>query len=807
MTAASNPTVPHDLPLSDADDPLLALPEPTARHHCTQGCPSGWFAAMVMGLVKMAPDGWAYYATEIADGREDYFAREERGCWLGRGAEHIGLSGQVDALGLERLFAGARHPTTDSALGRPFGTGKSAVAGYALSFSPPKSVSVVWALGDDEIAGQVRAGHDAAVRAAVSYLERHAAFTRRGRAGVFQTDTRGLLGAVFVHRTSRALDPQLHTHVLLSNKVQDATDGAWLALDGSELYTNQKAAGMLYKAALRAELSARLGLSWTAVDENGIAEIDGVPKALLEHWSTRRKEVTTAAKVLIAEREQALGRRLTNPERTEAHQLAAYRTRGAKGTETHATAELRAGWRQEAEALGLGPERWMEAVLAPPAARRLAPGTETLLERARVVLQESSSTWRRAEAVEVMSTLLEHRALENPSALRMVEAVELATEALLASRGVLSLAVPPVVEELAEHLRRDGLPTHCHHGATRYSTEETLRRETEVLEIAARGAAARRAVVDACDLERRLAVAGLGEDQAAAVRRMCLGGEALCCVTGPAGAGKTRMLAVATGAFEAAGHQVLGLAPSARAAAVLKVEAAMASDTLARFLLRAEAGSVDLRAGDVVVLDEATMASSADLARLVRLVDGKSAKLVAIGDPAQLGAVGAGGLFATLATDTRAEALGLPRRFLHAWEKTTVLQLRARDQQVVEAYTLHNRITDAGRDDAVDKAFAHWQAARAEGASVLLLASDHETVDALNDAVRAARAQAGEVEERGLVCRGQLVGVGDEVVTLRNDRTLTTTKGEWVRNGERWSVVDRTDHALLLSHAEGRGEL
>jgi conjugative relaxase-like TrwC/TraI family protein len=758
-----------------------------------------------MDLVKMAPDGWAYYATEIAGGREDYFAREEPGRWLGQGAERAGLAGEVDAVGLERLFAHARHPTSDDALGRPFGAGKAAVAGYALSFSPPKSVSVLWALGPEAVADQVRAGHDAAVRAALSYLERHAAFTRRGKDGVFQTDTLGLLGAAFTHRTSRALDPQLHTHVLLANKMQAATDGKWLSLDGSELYANQKAAGMLYKAALRAELTARLKLSWTPVDRNGIAEIEGVPQELVDHWSTRRKEVTAAAKVLIAEREQALGRRLSNLERSEAHQLAAYRTRGAKGEETHSTAELRAGWREEAEALGLGPSAWAKAV-ARPAVRKVRGTPPPILGWARALLEESSSTWTRADVVEVMTTLVDYRKL--PGAAELDEAVEQATEALLSSNGVLQLTAPSLLELPDELRRRDGCPTHLHHGQLRYSTEDTLAREAGVLDADAAGRDARVAVVDEVELSERMAAAGLGLDQQRALWKMCLDGEAICVVIGPAGAGKTRMLAVARAAFEAEGHRVLGLAPSATAAKVLEVSTGMKGETLARFLSRSSHQPVELEAHDVVVLDEATMARSADLALLVGVVGRRGAKLVCLGDPAQLGAVGAGGLFRTLAEDTGAVSLGVPRRFVHVWEKKALLRLRARDQRVIETYARHDRIASVGPEEVVETAFALWSEARAQSARVLLLASDYTMVDALNERARAEMVRQGRVEADGLLCRSQLVGRGDEVVTLRNDRSLRSSRGDWVRNGDRWSVLERgRDGSLVFLHAEGRGQV
>lgn len=203
----------------------------------------------MMGLAKIAPGGWAYYAREIAAGVEDYFVGhgEEAGRWTGRGADALGLSGEVDSEGLSRLFGQDRHPVTDAPLGRPFGPDKTALAGYALSFSPPKSVSVLWALAPDEIADQVRGGHDAAVAAALEFLQDHAAFTRRGHGGTVQEATGGYLAALFVHRTSRAGDPQLHSHVLVANKVQAASDGRWLTGDGRELYEAQKAAGMLYK--------------------------------------------------------------------------------------------------------------------------------------------------------------------------------------------------------------------------------------------------------------------------------------------------------------------------------------------------------------------------------------------------------------------------------------------------------------------------------------------------------------------------------------------------------------------------------
>src|SRR2546425_610901 len=126
----------------------------------------------MLGLETMSPDAWGYYTEQVAQGAEDYYAGhgEEPGVWMGTGAEAIGLSGRVDREQLRLLFGEARDPATGEPLGAPF-RGDHPVAGFAVSLSAPKSVSVLWALGGDETAAQVRAAHDAAVQATVACLE------------------------------------------------------------------------------------------------------------------------------------------------------------------------------------------------------------------------------------------------------------------------------------------------------------------------------------------------------------------------------------------------------------------------------------------------------------------------------------------------------------------------------------------------------------------------------------------------------------------------------------------------------------
>ncbi len=164
----------------------------------------------------------------------------------------------------------------------------SKVPGFDLTFSAPKSVSLLFGLGDGRISGRMRDAHDAAVRDALGYLERTASHGRRGHGGCERIRTTGFLAAAFRHRTSRAGDPNLHTHVVVANRVLGA-DGHWSALDAKAIYAQAKTAGTLYEASLRHQLRD-LGLSWT-VPHTGLAEIDGVPHAVRRAFSQRRQQI------------------------------------------------------------------------------------------------------------------------------------------------------------------------------------------------------------------------------------------------------------------------------------------------------------------------------------------------------------------------------------------------------------------------------------------------------------------------------------------------------------------------------------
>ncbi len=309
----------------------------------------------MLSSAKIGRSSWRYYQRSVAGGACEYYAGhgDAPGRWHGGGLAELGLTAgaQVQERELEALFGRALSPTTGAALGS--GWREDAVTGYDLTFSAPKSVSALWALGDAGIAAQVSAAHAAAVSAALGYLGVHASLSRRGRDGVVQVASAGFAAALFDHTTSRTGDPQLHTHALVVNKVRCA-DGAWRTVDGHEIFHHKKAAGVLYQAALRAELGSRVPLVFGAVSEHGQAEVAGVPEELMSGWSSRTSAVLAEAIPTIADAEQALGRPVSAAERARIIKTAVLMTRPAKGAPVP-EGDRRARWAAQAAGWGVTP--------------------------------------------------------------------------------------------------------------------------------------------------------------------------------------------------------------------------------------------------------------------------------------------------------------------------------------------------------------------------------------------------------------------------------------------------------------------
>ena len=283
-------------------------------------------------------------------------------------------------------------------------------------------------------------------------------------------------------------------------------------------------------------------------------------------------------------------------------------------------------------------------------------------------------------------------------------------------------------------------------------------------------------------------------------------------LVGPAGAGKTTTMRALRAAWiaEHGRGSVIGLAPSATAAQALGDDLGVACDNTAKWLHEYDHGRTDLRAGQLVIIDEATLAGTATLDRISGIAEAAGAKVLLVGDPYQLQSVEAGGAFALL-VDRRTDAPELTdiHRFVHEWEKHASLALRRGEVEVISTYVRQKRIHEGLTDDMLDRAYEAWRADCRAGKASILVTESSQAVRTLNERARAERLlAAGAVDGREvLLADGNRASIGDHIITRRNDRALRTSRGGWVKNGDRWRVVDiRRDGSMLIDRLDPRYE-
>jgi len=651
----------------------------------------------------------------------------------------------------------------------------SVTMGFDVTFSVPKSVSVLWAIADRATQAEVVAAFDQAVDTGVAYLERHAAVTGRGEDRI---QGRGLTAASFTHATSRRLDPQLHAHVIVANAVETAT-GTHRALDGSALFAHARTAGYLAGAQLCHELTERLGVSWRPV-RSGIVEVAGVPPVAVEAMSQRRQEIDRLAEQLGVT--TATGRRSL-----------ALRSRTAKQVASLET--LRDDWADRLAAVGFDAAAH-GACLDPTRVPTAPTTTDAATLFASLVrhdgLTAHAATFTRHEAVQAVADWSVDRLDAN--------AIERLADEFLNDPRVLPLA-----------LRAPDTQARSPHGATaaerRFTTRAMVRAEARVLAAFRTGLRADVGRVDPALVARTVgAEAGLGDDQAAAITRLCRSGQRIQCLVGPAGSGKTHTLRTAAATWHAAGYQTVGTAVQGTAAENLEAATGIPTRTLAALLARAERDGPGtfLDARTVVVVDEASAVGTFDLVRLLDIIEAADANLVLVGDPAQHTAVSAGGAFAALTRrwgNQSARLLGTRRQASDAMAsvRQAVAELRARDTDVaLHRLVVDGRVHDAPtRDEAYDAMITDWAADRASPTTdrqprrVCMITDDHRTRRALIDRARAHLQSSGQLGGPALVIAGQEFQAGDEIIARAPARELHPpgAPDRHVRNGTCGRVV------------------
>lgn len=694
---------------------------------------------------------------------------------------------------------------------------RHAVAGFDLTFSVPKSVSVLWGVADAATQERIANAHHAAVADVIDLFEREVAATRAGISdsdgAVAQVTVAGIAAVAYDHFDSRAGDPQLHTHVVVSNKVLTVMDKRWRSLDGRPVFASVTGLSAHYNALLADRLTRDLGVEWElrqrGADRNSQWEIVGISDGLITEFSSRTREIELKKDELIAEYVARHGRMPSAKTIVELRAQATLATRPPK--EIRSLADLTADWRKRAsDQLGTESTAWTTAVLGSatqpltvddvPLAVVEAIGAEVV-----AVVSVKRAVWNHwnlmAEASKQTMDLRFATTEDREAVVAMVvDAAQLRS---------LVLTPPELAISPARFQREDGTSLFRPRHGAKYSSTAVIEAEARLLDRAeARSAPTVRPPVLARVIGR--AAGSLSRQQRQALESITTSGRHVDLLVGPAGAGKTTAMRALRSAWIVEHGQggVVGLAPSAAAAQALADDLGIACDNTAKWLHEYDHGRTEFRTGQLVIVDEATLAGTTTLDRITGIAASAGAKVLLVGDPHQLQSVDAGGAFALL-VDRRTDAPELTEihRFSHEWEKEASLALSRGDVEVISTYARRHRIREGLTDQMLDSAYEAWRADSIAGLASILVTESSHAVRALNERARADRLLLdGAVESREVhLADGSRASVGDVVITRRNDRTIRTMSGNWVKNGDRWRITDiRRDGTVVVSRLDPR---
>lgn len=690
------------------------------------------------------------YYDHLAE-QDDYYLKGEEppGQWLGEGAQALGLSGSVskDAFGavLRGYQPGEGPDGSLTALVQ--NAGDKHMAGWDLTFSAPKSVSVLWALQDANTQKALAAAHDDAVRDALKFVEEKAAFTRRGKAGAMSENTKGLVISAFQHGTSREQDPQLHTHCFVHN-VARREDNSWGSIDGRHFYRWKMAAGAYYRVAL-AEKMQELGFQ---VERDGKSfQVEAVPEKVTRHFSKRRAQIEE-----VLERLGATG--------AKASATVTLKTRKAKTAEDRAA--LMDRWKAEAAELGYvadeGQAKDKPELLAMKEDRELLES---------LTAQESTFTEQK---------IWEAIATEAQGAMGVRELTD-KVKAMQDHQSVLGLRKREIEADQDQEIPEK-----------RYTTQDMRQLEQSMLDAAERMHKNTSQQVTPEALGRTLAARPtLTDEQVNALRRVTTESGSITLVRGMAGTGKSYMLDAAREVWQESGYRVRGVALQGKTAQDLQDSTRIESSTLHSFLRQirgtetAPAREV-LSSKDVIVVEEAGMIGSRQWKELLDLAEQSGAKVVAVGDHQQLQPIDAGGAYKAIQSRIGAADLTGIRRQKEQWMRQAV-----KDLAIGKSAEALAAMDKAGRvhieDDAIGaKAglIQAWAGSQAPIRERVMLARTNEDVQDLNALARhILKAEGALGEDVAIPGAGVPLSVGERVRFTRNDYDLD------VRNGTTGTVT------------------
>lgn len=683
------------------------------------------------------------------------------------------------------------------------------MAGFDHVFTPTKSVSMAWGLGDEALRTGIESAHEAAINDVVDYLNDHAIYARRGQHGREQIDTdKGLVATKFRHYDSRSGDPNLHDHVVIANRVKGA-DGKWSTLDGRLLYQHGVAASELYNARIMHHINTNLGLEFTPTEVRGkkIWELAGISRDDVAKFSARSVSIKEALETVEADFIERHGHAPTPAQRNKLAQQATLATRPEKKG-PHSLEELNQQWATKAK--GLTPDLPLGEDLhehlkrastqraddvSVQVAESLAMTQQEHVNAIISRLEESRSTWRvsniNAEATRYFTDIMGGHPVDTDLKQQVVDQV---IDTSVSMTPELNVPLP----HGKEFLRADGTSIYLPANREVFTSEGIIANEAYLVD-----AATTRQVIPAASHEGFDTALGEAQEQAASMgysvdagqetlaRELATSDKLVAFGIGPAGAGKTTASKIMVNTWTTEGATVHGLAPTAVAADVLGKDAGITATTIDSFLTTDSPAAAQIRPGDVFLVDEVGMVSTPKLAELVSLAEARGAVVRGIGDDQQLGAIGAGGALRLIDREAGCTRLDQVHRFrnpdnpdeANLEEAAASLALREPPERGPDKpfdwYLEQGRIQAGGHETMVQQVFADWVTDTQVGKLSLMMAPTNTTVAALNELAQSRAIQNKTVDPSQTVTTHADVAIhpGDRVLTRNNNHRLGLNGG------------------------------
>ena len=678
-----------------------------------------------------ASEAASYYAKSA---KIEYYASEEAGFWRGSEALDISSNSRVNALDFQKILEGF-HPKTHKALLQ--NSGKKHRAGYDLTFSPPKSVSLLWALGSKSTSNLVLDAHNKAVDQALNHLDKYAAITRRGKMGHRREAVKNLICAKFTHSISRENDPQLHTHTLIANLAQ-RYDGSWGSIDSKFIYDEKMTLGAVYRSELIDNLKKSLNVE---IERKGKSfELKGIDEKTIKHFSKRRQQIEKVSKEQGFESPKALD-------------IATLNTRQKK--EKKSLDILRKEWTKKAQELGFNEK----LVTGQSFKIQENPSLETI-ENAFQSLTENASTFTERQIRQIIAT--------EAQGVFGRDGIEKSLEMLRDHKDIIHLG--------------PGLDGH-----DRYTTSEIYHLEKSMYEkaISRLGEEKHKVSSDIFHniLEKK---STLREEQERMVRAITLEPGGIKIAMGGAGSGKSYALSAASEIWKKSGYHVLGMAPTGKASQNLEAETGVVSQTVDRFL----AYDYKLSSSHIILIDEAGMMGSRKLNKILDKAHLSGSKVVLVGDSKQLQPIEAGSPTRMLREGVGSIELQKMERQQVNWQKdATRFFAEGRALDALKLYSKHNQLTSYSNPSKARKQLTCDYVdskLKEPRKSQIVIAETNSQVQKINEEIRKALRDKGYLsksdikikirnKEKELINRE--FALGDRIYFTKNSKKLGVNNG------------------------------